>query len=292
MSPTNSISVIAQLAKQAADKSGIDSTVLGAGVGSLVGGLGGLALNPGVDTQGNKRSRLRKALLGALSGAGLGGAVGYSLNKLQDTDKDLSKVDPVSGLGIQEIPEFEPGDEDLSLVDPVTGIAKVFNKGRHGWYNNSPLSALNDTQSHLLRINYNELNTHPFMHLSRRLQAMKEKYRREEERPNYLHGAAIYSIRDLLRRLKLHGFRDHEKNFFPNSTGSYDPAERSNDLLYDITIPEIKSEYRDPTRIGNQTIHTDIIKLFRAWHNNINLLDPRHPGNATLPKPYDPTFGD
>jgi hypothetical protein len=296
MSPTNSISVIAQLAKQAAYKAGIDSTVLGAGVGSLVGGLGGLALNPGIDEQGNKRSRLRKALLGALSGAGLGGAVGYSLNKSQDTDKDLTKVNPVSGLEIQEIPKFEPGAEDLSLVDPVSGIAKRFNTLSKVWTKFDPLYAMDGVQNHIRRINHLELNTHPALHLSRRLHAINEKTRRSGDPQNYDFGAAIYGIRDLLRREGLDGFRDYRGRFYPRPTGSY-PREKfyspyHDGLSFDLELPAIKPEYRDPKWMATnyaEFLRASLIDAIR-WEgipvkSDIGLLDPRHPGKATLPDP-------
>lgn len=89
LSKAGSFTTISKLAEKVVYKSAIDSTLLGAGIGGLAGGLGGLAINPGVDSEGKRRSRLRNALLGTLSGAGVGAGVGYMNRPVKPTPSEI-----------------------------------------------------------------------------------------------------------------------------------------------------------------------------------------------------------
>jgi len=54
-----------------------------AALGALLGGMGGLAVNPGEDEKGKPKSRVRNALLGTAAGGALGYGAGHGLNWLK-----------------------------------------------------------------------------------------------------------------------------------------------------------------------------------------------------------------
>lgn len=111
---------------------------VGAGAGALLGGAYGAVSDPGVDEEGNPKSRLNRALSGAAIGGAVGGTAGALsplalrsgvklLGKAQERFGNLDKpvVQNIGGMEISSARGFKNPQRNLDIIPGVREVPTV-----------------------------------------------------------------------------------------------------------------------------------------------------------------------